>query len=45
MASYYDIIVDGLTNRDAAWYYGHPSDAASQIKNYVAFWRAVEVLE
>jgi uncharacterized protein (DUF427 family) len=45
VASYYDIIVEGSTNKDAAWYYDHPSDAASQFKNYVAFWRGVEVLE
>jgi uncharacterized protein (DUF427 family) len=45
VTSYYDIVVDGSTNKNAAWYYAHPSDAASQIKNYVAFWRGVQVLE
>ncbi len=45
VASYYDIVVDGSTNKDAAWYYAKPSDAATQIKNYVAFWRGVKVLE
>lgn len=45
VASYYDIVVDGSTNKDAAWYYAKPSDAASQIKNYVAFWKGVKVLE
>jgi uncharacterized protein (DUF427 family) len=45
VASYFDIIVDGSTNKDAAWFYGHPSDAASKIKSYVAFWRGVEVME
>jgi uncharacterized protein (DUF427 family) len=45
VASYYDIVVDGSTNKDAAWYYAKPSDAASQVKNYVAFWKGVKVLE
>jgi uncharacterized protein (DUF427 family) len=43
VASYYDLLVNGATNKDAAWYYAHPSDAALQIKNYVAFWRGVQI--
>lgn len=43
MASYYDVVVDGQVNSDAAWYYPTPSDAASEIKNHVAFWRGVQV--
>lgn len=42
-ASYYDIVVDGKTNNDAAWYYPEPKDAAAQIRNHVAFWRGVVV--
>ncbi len=42
-ANYYDIVVDGKTNKDAAWYYAEPKDAASEIKGRVAFWRGVEV--
>lgn len=42
-ASYYDVVVNGQTNKDAAWYYPSPKDAAQQIKNYVAFWRGVKV--
>jgi len=42
-ASYYSINVNGETNRDAAWYYPEPKDAAGQIKGYVAFWHGVEV--
>jgi len=42
-ASYYDVVVDGQTNKDAAWYYPSPKDAAKQIKDYVAFWRGVTV--
>ena len=42
-ASYYSIRVDGKLNKDAAWYYPAPKPAAEQIKDYVAFWRGVEV--
>jgi uncharacterized protein (DUF427 family) len=42
-ASYYSIIVKGVHNEDAAWYYTDPYDAATDIKGYVAFWRGVEV--
>ena len=44
-ASYYDVIVDGQINKDAAWYYPDPKPSASQSKNYVAFWRGVRVVE
>jgi uncharacterized protein (DUF427 family) len=43
-ASYYDVIVDGKTNRDAAWQYRHPFPLAGKIKNRVAFWHGVRVL-
>jgi uncharacterized protein (DUF427 family) len=42
-ASYYDIVVNGQTNRDAAWYYPEPKDAAKHIQGHVAFWRGVQV--
>jgi uncharacterized protein (DUF427 family) len=42
-ASYYDVVVNGQTNKDAAWYYPEPKDAAQQIKGYVAFWHGVTV--
>jgi uncharacterized protein (DUF427 family) len=42
-ASYYSVEVDGKTNKDAAWYYPTPKDAAKQIKDHVAFWRGVTV--
>jgi uncharacterized protein (DUF427 family) len=45
IASYYTIEVDGQTNKDAAWYYPTPKDAAKQIAGYVAFWRGVQVKE
>lgn len=43
VASYYDIQVDGETNRDAAWYYPSTKQAAKNIEGYVAFWRGVKV--
>jgi uncharacterized protein (DUF427 family) len=42
-ASYFDVVVDGDTNKDAAWFYPAPSDAAAEIRDYVAFWRGVKV--
>jgi uncharacterized protein (DUF427 family) len=42
-ASYYNLVVEGDTNADAVWYYPEPYDAADVIKDYVAFWRGVEV--
>ncbi|UFH56032.1 DUF427 domain-containing protein [Spirosoma sp. KNUC1025] len=45
LASYYSLSVDGKTNADAAWYYPEPKSAASQIKDRVAFWKGVQVVE
>jgi uncharacterized protein (DUF427 family) len=42
-ASYFNVSVNGETNRDAAWYYPHPKDAAANIKGRVAFWKGVVV--
>jgi uncharacterized protein (DUF427 family) len=44
VASYYDVVVDGQVNKDAAWYYPGPKPAAQQIAGYVAFWRGVQVI-
>ena len=43
LASYYDIEVNGKKNPSAAWYYPEPKPAAKQIKDYVAFWKGVQV--
>ena len=45
IAHYYDVVVDESTNKDAAWYYPEPKAAAANIKNYVAFWRGIKVLD
>lgn len=42
-ASYYDVVVNGVENKDAAWYYPSASDAAKSIEGRIAFWRGVEV--
>ena len=44
-ASYYDLKVDGATNKDAAWYYSEPRPLADGIKGRVAFWKGVQVVE
>lgn len=42
-ASYYHVSVNGKDNKDAAWTYRQPLDAAKQITGRVAFWRGVTV--
>lgn len=42
-ASYNHIQVNGNLNKDAAWYYPEPSEAVKQIKDYVAFWKGVQI--
>jgi uncharacterized protein (DUF427 family) len=42
-ASYYDLEIDGKTNKDAVWYYPDPSALARGIKGRVAFWKGVQV--
>lgn len=44
MASYSTVVVGGVENRDAAWYYPHPKEGARQIKEYIAFWKGVQIL-
>ena len=43
VASYYTVEVNGQSNKDAAWFYPAPKDAAKNITNYVAFWKGVVV--
>lgn len=49
-ASYFNVVVEGQTNTDAAWYYPEPKPTAFEqtkkdFTNYVAFWRGVQVSE
>lgn len=43
VASYYSLAADGKENIDAAWFYPDPKSAATEIKNYVAFWKGVKI--
>ena len=44
-ASYYTLKVEGNENQDAAWYYPAPKSAANHIKDRIAFWKGVEVVD
>jgi uncharacterized protein (DUF427 family) len=42
-ASYYDVVVEGAVNKDAAWYYPVTKPAAEHIAGRIAFWKGVQV--
>ena len=42
-ASYFDIVVEGEKYKGGAWYYPDPSQAADEIKDYVAFYGRVKI--
>lgn len=44
-ASYFDLVVNGKENQTAAWVYRDPKEAAANIKEYVAFWKGVEIVK
>jgi uncharacterized protein (DUF427 family) len=44
-AAYFDVVVDGDVNKDAAWFYDEPKPRAENIRGRVAFWRGVTVSE
>lgn len=44
-ANYYSINAGGAINTDAAFYYPEPLEAAAAIKDRIAFWKGVEVVE
>ncbi len=43
VAHYYTLVVDGLGNADAAWYYPDPKPAARNIAHRIAFWKGVQI--
>ena len=43
VASYYDVVVDGEVNENAAWTYRKPLQAAESIRDHVAFWQGVRI--
>ncbi|KTC72482.1 hypothetical protein Lbir_1257 [Legionella birminghamensis] len=45
VAHYYDIRVDGKVNPAAAWYYPAPKEAANRIRDYIAFWKGVNIID
>jgi uncharacterized protein (DUF427 family) len=44
-AHYYNLVVEGETNENAAWSYPQPKEKAVHITNHVAFWKGVSVEE
>ena len=44
-ARYYSIHVDGEINENAAWCYREPRSYASVIRDYMAFWHGVELVD
>jgi uncharacterized protein (DUF427 family) len=43
-ALYYDLVVDGEVQTNAAWYYPEPAGQFRCIKDHVAFFRGVKVV-
>jgi len=44
-ANYYNLVVDGQSNPDAAWYYAETKPAADQVRGRIAFWKGVQISE
>lgn len=42
-AHYFDVVVDGMVNPDAAWCYPNPMEKAENIKGRIAFWHGVDI--
>jgi len=45
VADYYNIVVNGEVNIDAAWCYPETTDQGKEFEGFVAFWRGVQVSE
>jgi uncharacterized protein (DUF427 family) len=45
IASYYDLRVGEAVNPNAAWYYPDPSERADGIRDHIAFWHGVEIID
>ena len=43
VASYYDVLAGSEINKDAAWFYPEPKEAAANIKDHIAFWKGVTI--
>ncbi len=44
-AHYYNLVVEGETNENAAWSYPQPKEKAVHITDHVAFWKGVSIEE
>jgi uncharacterized protein (DUF427 family) len=44
-ASYYSLELDGEVNADAVWYYPEPKPDAAAVRDRVAFWKGVKILD
>ena len=44
VCDYYNVVVDGQVNPDAAWVYEMPTPAAKEIAGYFAFWKGVKIM-
>jgi uncharacterized protein (DUF427 family) len=42
-ASYYDVVVDGQRNENAAWCYPDTKPDAEHVRGRIAFWHGVDV--
>lgn len=42
-ASYFDVVVGGEVNRNAAWIYRTPKPAAQHVTDHVGFWKGIRV--
>jgi uncharacterized protein (DUF427 family) len=44
-ASYFHVQIDSEIKKDAAWYYPDPKPEAAEIKDHIAFWKGIEVID
>lgn len=44
IANYYHLVVEGVQNENAAWFYKNPKEAAKRVAGRIAFWRGVQVV-
>jgi uncharacterized protein (DUF427 family) len=44
-ASYYTLEHDGMQNQDAVWFYPEPKPEAEMVRDRVAFWKGVKVVD
>ncbi|MBI4599940.1 DUF427 domain-containing protein [Candidatus Uhrbacteria bacterium] len=44
VCEYYDVVVDGEINKDAAWAYEMPNEIVKEITGHFAFWKGVKMM-